>query len=125
MDILDALKTLDALSHETRLWAFRLLVQAGSEGLAAGDIADSLECKQNTMSTHLRQLSESGLITSDRQGRRIVFQANYTAIRELVMFLMEDCCAGNASVCQPVANSLASLCALPETGTSKTEGIIQ
>lgn len=110
MDISSALKTLDALSHETRLWAFRLLVQAGSDGLAAGDIAESLESRQNTMSTHLRQLTDAGLITSKRDGRRVVFRANYAAVRELVLFLMEDCCAGHSSVCQPVANSLASFC---------------
>lgn len=108
MDVELALDALSALAHETRLWAFRLLVQAGPQGLPAGEIADALGSRQNTMSSHLKILAEAGLIDSQRDGRSIVFQANYDTVRELVMFLMEDCCAGNNAVCRPVAESLAS-----------------
>ncbi len=107
MDVIFALEALSALSHETRLWAFRLLVQAGPEGLPAGAIADGLGSRQNTMSTHLRILSAAKLIKSQREGRSIVYMANYDTVRELVLFLMEDCCAGNNAVCRPVAESLA------------------
>ena len=107
MDVLLALETLSALSHETRLWAFKLLVQAGPEGLPAGAIADSLGSRQNTMSSHLRILATAGLIQRQRTGRSIVYRANYATVRELVLFLMQDCCAGNAAVCRPVAESLA------------------
>ena len=107
MDVNIALDALSALSHETRLWAFRLLVQAGPAGLAAGEISESLGSRQNTMSSHLRILASAGLITHQRDGRSIVYKANYDTVRELVLFLMEDCCAGNNAVCRPVAESLA------------------
>ena len=107
MDVELALEALSALSHETRLWAFRLLVQAGPDGLAAGEIAEALGSRQNTMSSHLKILATAELIESQRDGRSIVFKANYDTIRELVLFLMEDCCAGHNAVCRPVAESLA------------------
>ncbi|MCH8334678.1 MAG: helix-turn-helix transcriptional regulator [Proteobacteria bacterium] len=107
MDVELALDALSALSHETRLWAFRLLVQAGPQGLPAGEIADGLGSRQNTMSSHLKILAMAGLIESQREGRSIVYQANYDTVRALVLFLMEDCCAGNNAVCGPVAESLA------------------
>jgi len=108
MDVELALDALSALAHETRLWAFRLLVQAGPQGLPAGEIADALGSRQNTMSSHLKILAEGGLIDSQRDGRSVVYKANYDTIRALVLFLMEDCCAGNNAVCRPVAESLAS-----------------
>ena len=108
MDVELALDAFSALSHETRLWAFRLLVQAGPQGLPAGEIADGLGSRQNTMSSHLKILAMAGLIESQRDGRSIVYQANYDTVRELVLFLMEDCCAGNNAVCDPVAESLAT-----------------
>ena len=107
MDVQFALEALSALSHETRLWAFRLLVQAGPGGLAAGEIAEALGSRQNTMSSHLKILAAAELIESQRDGRSILFKANYDTVRGLVLFLMEDCCAGNSAVCQPVADSLA------------------
>ena len=107
MDVAFALKALSALSHEARLWAFRLLVQAGPGGLAAGEIAEALGSRQNTMSSHLKILVAAELIESQRDGRSILFKANYDTVRGLVLFLMEDCCAGNSAVCQPVAESLA------------------
>ena len=106
MDVEFALEALSALAHETRLWAFRLLVQAGPRGLPAGEIADALGSRQNTMSSHLKILAAAGLIDSQRDGRSIVYTANYDTVGELVLFLMEDCCAGNNSVCRPVAESL-------------------
>ncbi len=107
MDVNDALEALSALSNETRLWVFRLLVQAGHEGMTAGDIAENLSSRQNTMSSHLKLLSQAGLISSRREGRHIIFRADYEAIQGLVLFLMEDCCQGKAEVCGPVAESLA------------------
>ncbi len=107
MDVKVALEALSALSHETRLWAFRLLVQAGPAGLPAGQIAEGLGSRQNTMSSHLKILATAELIKSQREGRSIVYKADYDTVRELVLFLMEDCCAGNNAVCRPVAESLA------------------
>jgi DNA-binding transcriptional ArsR family regulator len=108
MDINAAMNAFEALSQETRLGVLRLLVQAGPDGLPAGEIAEILDCRQNTMSTHLRILDSSGLIGSRRQGRNIIYSADFRTVRALVLFLMEDCCAGNAAVCRPVAESLAS-----------------
>ena len=107
MDVELALEALSALSHEARLWAFRLLVQAGPQGLPAGEIAERLGSRQNTMSSHLKILAMAGLIESQRDGRSVVYKANYDTVRELVLFLMEDCCAGNSAICRPVAASLA------------------
>lgn len=102
------MQAFEALSQETRLSVVRLLVQAGTNGLPAGEIAARLDCRQNTMSTHLKLLNSAGLISSRREGRCIIYSADFATVRELVLFLMEDCCAGNAAVCRPVAESLAS-----------------
>lgn len=107
MEVTNALEAFAALSHETRLWAFRLLVQAGPEGLSAGDIAENLSARQNTMSSHLKLLHQSGLIDSRREGRSVIYSADYDTVRELIVFLMHDCCAGERAVCKPVAESLA------------------
>lgn len=115
MDVEPALEAFAALSQETRLWVFRLLVQAGPDGLAAGEIADALGSRQNTMSSHLRILSTAGLVSNRRRGRSVIYTANYETVRELVLFLMEDCCAGNKAVCRPVAESLAAR-AVPVNG---------
>ena len=101
MDINTAVEGFDALAHETRLAVFRALVQAGPQGLAAGDIARDLGVVQNTMSNHLQKLQRAGLITSERQGRRIVYRADFDVVGRLIVFLMEDCCGGSAEVCKP------------------------
>ena len=108
MDVQFALDALSALSHETRLWAFRLLVQAGPDGLAAGEIAESLGLRQNTMSSHLKILAQAELIQPERLGRNIRYRADYGTVRELLLFLMEDCCEGHSDVCRPLAASLAA-----------------
>lgn len=107
MDLLVALDVLSALANETRLWVFRLLVQAGPEGMTAGEIADYLSSRQNTMSSHLKSLTQAGLVISQREGRHVRYRADYGMVRRLVLFLMKDCCQGNAEVCRPVAESLA------------------
>ena len=108
MEIPVALESLSALAHETRLWVFRVLVQAGPAGLPAGDIAEALSCRQNTMSSHLRQLHAAGLIESERQGRQVLYRANYDAVRQLILFLVEDCCAADSRLCEPLVTSLAA-----------------
>jgi len=103
MDVNSALQAFSALSQETRLWAFRILVQAGPAGLSAGDVAEALGSRQNTMSSHLKQLNSCALIDSRRDGRQVIYSANYDTVKSLVYFLMEDCCAGNAGLCPPNA----------------------
>jgi len=106
MDIKSALYAFEALSQETRLAALRLLVRAGPPGLAAGEIAEALDCRQNTMSAHLKVLHGATLVDSRREGRSIIYSANYASMRELIVFLMEDCCAGSPEICGPIASSL-------------------
>lgn len=113
MEINIALASLAALAHEGRLSAFRLLVQAGSDGLAAGEIARRLDILPNTLSASLNVLSHAGLIRSRRAGRSIIYTADYEAMRELLAFLLEDCCGGSPEICAPLV-AIASQCC--ETG---------
>ncbi len=103
-----AIEVFEALSNETRLEAFRLLVQAGPEGLAAGEIAEALGVVQNTMSTHLQKLTRAGILRSERHSRHIIYSVDFTTVQGLVLFLLEDCCGSSAAVCAPVARSLTA-----------------
>lgn len=110
MEMKQALDALGALSQETRLEVFRRLVRAGPEGMAAGDIAAAVDARLNTLSTHLKQLAAAGLVQSRREGRSIVYSVDFGTARELILYLLEDCCAGNAAVRDGVADSLAKRC---------------
>ncbi|AMG73897.1 ArsR/SmtB family transcription factor [Sphingopyxis granuli] len=88
------IQALAALAQEHRLALFRLLVQAGEGGLAAGVIAGKLGIPNSSLSFHLAQLREAGLILQERQHRSIIYRANYPAMNALVAYLMENCCAG-------------------------------
>ena len=105
-----AIDALSALSHETRLDVFRLLVQIGPTGLPAGEIADELDVLQNTMSTHLGILSHAGLVNKTREGRVIRYCANYEVMRSLIQYLLEDCCAGDKVICRPFVKKSVSKC---------------
>ncbi len=106
METKDALKAFAALSQPTRLDVFRLLIKAGKPGMSAGDISNSLDVRQNTMSANLSILAQSGLIRSVREGRSIRFFADMDGMRALLGFLMEDCCGGCPELCQPVIDEL-------------------
>lgn len=110
MDKKAALDAFSALSQETRLETFRLLVRAGSDGVVAGEIAERLGVMQNTMSSHLKILDHAGLVRSERQGRTIRYFASFVGIRDLLAFLMEDCCNGNPALCQPVIEAITCDC---------------
>ena len=88
----EALIMFDALSQETRLKAFRLLVKAGPSGLPAGSLSESLGTPHNTMSFHLSHLSNAGIISSRKEGRSVIYSANFDATRDLISFMVEDCC---------------------------------
>ena len=98
-----AVEALSALAYEGRLSIFRLLVRAGPEGVAAGDIARKLKVLPNTLSAGLTVLTNSGLVTSRRDGRSIIYSADYSQMRKLLEFLIEDCCNGNLEICGPLA----------------------
>ena len=85
----------DALSQETRLRAFRLLVQAGPDGLAAGAISEALGTPHNTMSFHLNHLSNAGIISSRKESRSVIYSANFDATRDLIAFMTKDCCSND------------------------------
>lgn len=102
METRSAIARLSALAHEGRLSAFRLLVRAGPQGLAAGELARRLDILPNTLSASLNVLSHAGLVDSRRDGRSIIYTARYDDMRELLAFLMEDCCAGAPEICAPL-----------------------
>jgi ArsR family transcriptional regulator len=103
MEMTDTIKRLSALAQDGRLAAFRALVKAGPDGMAAGDIARSLDVAANTLSAQLLVLSNAQLVRARRDGRSIIYSANFDTMRDLLVFLTEDCCAGNAEVCAPLA----------------------
>lgn len=98
MEITTATSAFAALAQDTRLAAFRLLVQAGSAGLPAGEIARALETAPSTLSTHLGLLQRAGLVSSERRSRRIVYRADFDGVGALMRFLMKDCCKGHPAV---------------------------
>ena len=89
----DALTMFDTLSQETRLGAFRLLVKAGPKGLAAGALSDQMGTPHNTMSFHLSHLTHAGIISARREGRFVIYAANFEKIQDLIGFMVKDCCA--------------------------------
>lgn len=93
MDIHEAAVMFDALSQETRLGAFRLLVKAGPDGLAAGVISETLGTPHNTMSFHLNHLFNAGIISSRKDGRSVIYSANFNVTRDLIGFMVKDCCS--------------------------------
>ena len=97
----DAIAALSAMAQEHRLAAFRLLVQAGENGMPAGALADALGLAPSSLSFHLAQLSRAGLVSQERQHRSIIYRAGYAAMNDLVGYLMENCCAG--AECAPSA----------------------
>ncbi len=96
MEASHAVAALSAIAQDTRLAAFRLLVQAGPDGLPASRIGDRLDLPLPTLSFHLGQLRQAGLVSSRRQGRSIIYTANYATMNELVGYLSENCCRGAA-----------------------------
>lgn len=101
-----AIEALGALAQPTRLDAFKLLVRHEPDGLPAGQVATQLDVPQNTMSAHLAILTRAGLIQSARQSRSIIYRANIDTLRELMLFLVKDCCEGRAELCHPLADEL-------------------
>lgn len=101
MDSDVAVRALGALAQEHRLALFRLLVQAGPDGMAAGAIADALGVPNSSLSFHLAQLSRAGLIGQERRGRSLIYRADYEAMNGLVGYLMENCCGGAGCAAEP------------------------
>ncbi len=115
MDKTTALAAFAALSQPTRLDAFRLLVRAGPEGIAAGRIAGALCVRQNTLSSNLAVLRHAGLVRAAREGRSIRYSVDFDAVSGLLRFLLEECCGGRPALCRPLIDDIA--CAGPEART--------
>jgi ArsR family transcriptional regulator len=97
-----AVEALSALAHDGRLAVFRLLIRAGTDGIAAGEIARRLDILPTTLSTNVSILAHAGLVVSRREGRSIIYSANYAGMSKLLGFLMEDCCNGDVTICRPL-----------------------
>jgi ArsR family transcriptional regulator, arsenate/arsenite/antimonite-responsive transcriptional repressor len=105
MEKLDAVAALAALAQDNRLDVYRLLVQAGVEGMAAGAVADALHLAPNTLSFHFDRLRVAGLVTVRRDGRSMIYAARYKVMNDLIAFLTENCCQGTSctasATCKP------------------------
>ncbi len=110
MDPNDVIAALAALAQHTRLDTFRLLVTREPEGVAAGELARLIDVPQNTMSAHLAILSRAGLITGERHSRSIIYRASLDRLRDLMLFLVKDCCGGRPELCTPLIAELMPCC---------------
>ena len=99
----DAVAALAALAQEHRLKVYRLLVQAGPDGMAAGEIASAMGIAPNTLTFHLDRLRHAGLIGVARQGRSLIYAARYETMNNLLAYLTENCCGGRPDLCAPAA----------------------
>jgi DNA-binding transcriptional ArsR family regulator len=106
MEMKSAVASLSALAHQGRLSVFRMLVQAGHEGIPAGEIARRLDVPPNTLSSNLTILSHASLIDSVRDGRSVIYSARYENMTALLEYLMEDCCGGSTEICASLADAL-------------------
>ena len=97
-----ALSAFAALSQDTRLSIVRLLVKAGPEGIAAGEVADEIGVSASNLSFHLKELQHAGLIEARREARSIIYSADYGVLRDLIGFLTKDCCGGRPEICGPL-----------------------
>ena len=103
MQINQAVAALLALAQDSRLRIFRLLVPTGTDGLAAGAIAEQLDISPTTLTFHLKELVHAGLVESRREGRSIIYSLRVDGMRDLLTFLVKDCCKGHPELCCPVS----------------------
>jgi ArsR family transcriptional regulator, arsenate/arsenite/antimonite-responsive transcriptional repressor len=101
MENADAVAALAALAQDNRLDVFRLLVQAGRDGLPAGKVAEALDLAPNTLTFHFDRLRQAGLVTVRRDGRSMIYAARFETMNALLGFLTENCCQGDAAACAP------------------------
>lgn len=104
----DAIKALVAIGHESRLTVYRLLVQAGPVGLPAGQLAEKTGIPPSSLSFHLKELVNAGLLTSRQEGRFVIYEARFESMAELLAYLTDNCCGG-----KPCAPTTFAACPLP------------
>jgi len=107
MDEITVVAGLAALAHAQRLRVFRALVVAGSRGLTPSVMAEGLNVARNALSFHLRELSHAGLVTTEQQGRNLIYRAAYDQMNGLMAYLAENCCAGDACAAEPTSAACA------------------
>jgi ArsR family transcriptional regulator len=107
MEAISAVSALGALAQASRLAVFRLLVRAGPRGLPAGEVATSLGLPPNTLTFHFDRLRMAGLVTVRREGRSMIYAAQYETMNALLAYLTENCCSGNVGACAPTPNKAA------------------
>lgn len=110
MDETQTIATLAALAQSTRLQTFRLLVEREPDGVPAGELARLVGVPQNTMSAHLSILANAGLVRGERQSRSIIYRSDLERFREVTLYLIKDCCGGNAEICAPLIKELTPCC---------------
>ncbi|MEM6819009.1 MAG: metalloregulator ArsR/SmtB family transcription factor [Pseudomonadota bacterium] len=115
MEIKEAIQAFSALAHEHRLQVFRLLVKHAPDGLPAGQIAAEIAIPNNTLSTHLGLLTRAGLLRSHRDGRRVIYQANFDGMKDLLWFVLADCCQASEPVTEQALQQVR------ETHSSSTQ----
>jgi len=115
METKEAVVALGALAQETRLSIFRLLVQAGPEGIAAGRIGEALDVPATTLSFHLKELAHAGLVSSRQEGRFIHYSADFENMAALMSFLTQNCCKGMPQECLSVMETALGRCCPPQS----------
>ena len=110
MELTDAIKRLSALAQDGRLEVFRLLVKVGPEGMAAGEIARKLAVQPNTLSAQLLVLANAQLVRARREGRSIFYSVNFDSMRDLLVYLTEDCCQRRPDLCGTAIARVSHLC---------------
>jgi DNA-binding transcriptional ArsR family regulator len=108
--MLAAVTALAALAHEGRLGVFRLLVKAGPDGLAAGEVARKTRTAPNTMSAQLLVLANARLVHARREGRSIIYAVDFDRMAALLQFMARDCCNGRPEICAPLATTVGTCC---------------
>jgi DNA-binding transcriptional ArsR family regulator len=119
MEKMDAVAGLAALAQENRLDVYRLLVQAGPDGMAAGEVATALGIAPNTLSFHFDRLRHAGLVGVARQGRSLIYAARYETMTSLLAYLTENCCAGKTELCAP------AVCSPPKPTRKRTKETVR
>ena len=119
MEKIDAVAALAALAQENRLDVYRLLVQAGPDGLSAGAVAAALHIVPNTLSFHFDRLRHAGLVSVARHGRSLIYAARYETMNNLLGYLTENCCGGKPDLCAPAA------CTPPKPARKRTKEAVR
>ncbi|WP_051609253.1 ArsR/SmtB family transcription factor [Fodinicurvata fenggangensis] len=113
METEDAVASLSALAQTHRLEVFRRLMSAGPDGLPAGELAAELSIAPNTLSSHLKILTHSGLVRARRVGRSIIYSVNFSGMQGLMSFLLRDCCQGRPEICEPLLSTAGQAACSP------------